>query len=147
MSRPELQPRDHSSLTQSCADSRNVWHLACGEAVSLQARRIRTLRVVQGRVWVTTGGGQVAWLKGAGWPVSGDAVMRVGDVLEVPANTLVVVESWPDVGGQHAGLEWAEPAPVGSGSLLGGLMEWISRLIPTRVTKGGMRPMRKCPVH
>jgi hypothetical protein len=105
-----------------------VWLLAAGQAVGLQARRTRELRVVQGRVWVTTGPGQVAWLQAAGWPVSGDTVMRAGDVLQVPAHTRLVVESWPEAGGLPTRFEWAEPAPtpvgVGTQPLWAGVVRW-----------------------
>lgn len=119
MSHPELHPSVGLPAARTGA-----WLLAAGQVVGLQARRTRELRVVQGRVWVTTGPGQAAWLQGAGWPVSGDTVMRAGDVLQVPADTRVVVESWPEAGGLPTRFEWVVPAPTAAKPVWHGLARW-----------------------
>ncbi len=120
MSHPELRP----SVCLPAARA-GVWRLAAGQVVGLRARRTRELRVVQGRVWVTTGSGQVAWRQGADWPASGDAVLRAGAVWQVPACTRVVVESWPEADGLPTRFEWVEPAGVPDRFTPKAVLRWL----------------------
>ncbi len=145
MSHPELHPCVRLSAADPSAARAGVWLLAAGQAVGLQARRTRELRVVQGRVWVTTGPGQVAWLQGAGWPVSGDTVMRAGEVLQVPADTRVVVESWPEAGGLPTRFEWVVPAPTPAEAAARPVWDGLVRWGRQWVRGWAVRPLKSAP--
>lgn len=145
MPHPELHPRERLPATHPSASRAGVWHLAAGQVVGLQARRTRELRVAQGRVWVTTGGGQVAWLQGAGWPVSGDTVMRAGDVLQVPPDTRVVVESWPEAGGLPTRFEWVVPAPIPANARARPLLGWLGRWARRLAGRWDVRQLKSAP--
>jgi hypothetical protein len=61
------------------------------QAIGFRPTQASVLRVLQGRVWVTTGCRQGL----AGEPDSGDVVLGAGQHLALAAGSHVVVESWP----------------------------------------------------
>lgn len=89
-------PEHQSSV---CA---GAWKLAGHKAMSLRPRRHGVLRVVRGRLWVTTGGEP-----GRSPGESGDHVLSAGEQLRLPAWRHVVIESWKD---EQACFDW-QPLP------------------------------------
>jgi hypothetical protein len=80
-----------SSCFPAASPLAGLWRLAPRRTISLKPAANGVLRIVQGRVWVTTG-----VLQGlAGQPDSGDLVLHAGDEWAVPAGVHLVMECWP----------------------------------------------------
>lgn len=82
--------------------------LEAGQALTLQARQAGSLRVAQGRLWVTfSNAAQDERVR------AGDHFLMPGDSLALAAGDTVVMESWAVGQGASAWVCW-QPAPVPS---------------------------------
>ena len=110
------------------------------QTLSIRPQTASVLRMVQGRVWVTTGAGQGV----PGQPESGDCVLCAGQQLALPASAHVVVENWPQMLGEVAQFEVAAEVDVAQPVSLASCstpaqQPQLQRCLPTRSL--GLKPV------
>ena len=149
MSEPDLRTslQDCQKLKTVCWTG--TWHLAPQRAMTLLPRKKSQLLIVQGSAWITWEKPIVHWARS-----DGDYFLEAGQVIDVPAGALVVIEARHAYEDLH--FDWCEMPPclVPQRSPANGLpqlaRQWVQALgllawATGQLVRGLWRPFLRAP--